>query len=107
MVRRRARHRKIAYKVYAPADALDGEKFPVIIWSHGLGGSRDGAGFISRFVAAHGFVIIHIQHPGTDSTLWEGKPGHPWDVIRATPIPKAPRCSGSKMCPLLFPACHA
>ncbi|MFA7277240.1 MAG: hypothetical protein WC043_10625 [Pseudobdellovibrionaceae bacterium] len=82
-------HRKIAYKVYAPADALEGEKFPVIIWSHGLGGSRDGAGFISRFVAAHGFVIIHIQHPGTDSTLWEGKPGHPWDVIRATPIPKS------------------
>ena len=80
--------RKIAYKTYCPVDAVNGP-FPVIIWSHGLGGSRDGAGFISRYVASHGYVIVHIQHPGTDSGLWEGKPGHPWDVIRATHIPRS------------------
>jgi dienelactone hydrolase len=82
--------RKISYKTYVPLGHLgqDAGPFPVIIWSHGLGGSRDGAGFISRFIAAHGFVVVHIQHAGTDSTLWEGKPGHPWDVIRATHIPK-------------------
>lgn len=79
--------RKISYKTYAPVNRTDGP-FPVIIWSHGLGGSRDGAGFISRFIASHGYVVVHIQHPGTDSTLWEGKPGHPWDVIRATHIPR-------------------
>lgn len=79
--------RKISYKTYAPVNRTDGP-LPVIIWSHGLGGSRDGAGFISRFIASHGYVVVHIQHPGTDSTLWEGKPGHPWDVIRATHIPR-------------------
>lgn len=81
-------NRKIAYKTYCPVDSHAGP-YPVIIWSHGLGGSREGAGFISRFVASHGYVVIHIQHPGTDSTLWEGKPGHPWDVIRATHIPRS------------------
>ncbi len=81
-------NRKIAYKTYCPAEKTN-KTYPVIIWSHGLGGSRDGAGFISRFVASHGYIIIHIQHTGTDSTLWEGKAGHPWDVIRATHIPRS------------------
>ena len=81
-------NRKVAYKVYCPTDAKEAP-FPVIIWSHGLGGSRDGAGFISRYIASHGYIIVHIQHPGTDSSLWEGKPGHPWDVIRSTHIPRS------------------
>lgn len=81
-------NRKIAYKTYCPAEETD-KTYPVILWSHGLGGSRDGAGFISRFIASHGYIVIHIQHAGTDSTLWEGKAGHPWDVIRATHIPRS------------------
>lgn len=81
-------HRKISYKTYCPLDGIGGP-YPVIIWSHGLGGSRDGASFISRFIASHGYIVVHIQHPGTDSTLWEGKEGHPWDVIRATHIPRS------------------
>ena len=79
--------RKIPYKIYYPVEDSGG-KLPVIFWSHGLGGSRDGGGFISRFLASHGYVVVHIQHPGTDSSLWEGKPGHPWDAIRATKIPR-------------------
>lgn len=73
--------RRVPYKIYYPA-AVGLGPVPVVIWSHGLGGSRDGAGFISRFVASHGYVVLHVQHQGTDSGLWEGKPGHPWDVIR-------------------------
>lgn len=77
-----ARHnRRVPYKIYYPA-AIGLGPLPVVVWSHGLGGSRDGAGFISRFISSHGFVVIHVQHHGTDSSLWEGKPGHPWDVIR-------------------------
>lgn len=77
--------RVVPFKLYYPADYKDG-KVPVIVWSHGYGGNRDGAGFISRFVAAHGYVIVHLTHQGSDSSLWEGKPGHPWDVLRKTPI---------------------
>lgn len=83
--KRRDRH--VPYKIYRPETAPQ-ERLPVIIWSHGLGGSRDGAGFISRFVAAHGYIIVHVQHIGTDTILWEGKPGHPWDNIRKTHIPR-------------------
>lgn len=80
-------NRKILYKTYRPHDE-GGGPYPVILWSHGLGGSRDGAGFLSRFIASYGYVVVHIQHHGTDSSLWEGKPGHPWDVIRNTHIPR-------------------
>lgn len=78
--------RIIPIKIYTPEGA---GPFPVILWSHGLGGGADGASFLSRFVASHGYVIVHVQHAGTDTSLWEGKPGHPWDVIRAQKIPRA------------------
>ena len=77
--------RPIKIKTYYPV-AENLEKLPLIIWSHGLGGSVDGASFLSRFIASHGYVVTHVQHHGTDSSLWEGKPGHPWDIIRAQKI---------------------
>ena len=80
--------RTVPYKIYVPDTENADEKWPVIIWSHGLGGTRDGAGFISRYVASHGYIIVHIQHIGTDSILWEGMPGHPWDNIRKAFIPR-------------------
>jgi dienelactone hydrolase len=80
-----SRNRAIPYKIYHPAE-YTGPKMPVIIWSHGYGGNRDGAGFISRHVAGHGYVVVHITHRGSDSSLWEGKPGHPWDILRKLPI---------------------
>lgn len=80
-------HRVVPIKVYYPVNhGLTG--LPVILWSHGLGGSVDGASFLSRFLASHGYVIVHVQHAGTDSGLWEGKKGHPWDIIRQTHIPR-------------------
>jgi dienelactone hydrolase len=77
--------RKVPYKIYYPVEH-NLKKMPVIIWSHGYGGNRDGAGFISRFVASHGYTIIHVTHIGSDSSLWEGRKEHPWDVLRRTPL---------------------
>ena len=77
--------REVPYKMYYPVDhGL--ESLPLIIWSHGFGGNRDGASFISRFVASYGYVIVHLTHRGTDSSLWEGKEGHPWDILRQTKV---------------------
>jgi dienelactone hydrolase len=89
--------RAIKIKVYYPvlnnasgAQARNGQtKYPVILWSHGLGGSVDGAAFLSRYIASYGYIIVHAQHHGTDSSLWEGKDGHPWDIIRDTKIPRS------------------
>jgi len=82
--------RNVAYKIYHPAQASGGnvKKLPVIIWSHGLGGTRDGAGFLARYLARFGYILVHVQHHGTDSFLWEGKEGHPWDNIRKAKIPR-------------------
>lgn len=81
-------NRVIPLKLYYPTE--HGQKnLPLIVWSHGLGGSADGAAFISRYLTSHGYIVLHVQHLGTDSGLWEGKPGHPWDVIRETHIPRS------------------
>ncbi len=80
-----ARHRTVPYKIYRP-EALTDAQYPVVVWSHGLGGTRDGAGFLGRYLASHGYIHAHIQHDGTDDCLWRGMPGHPWDNIRKTPI---------------------
>ncbi len=74
--------REIPFKIYYPGDSKSGQTFPVIIWSHGYGGSQDGAGFLSRFLVSHGYILVHPTHRGTDSSIWEGKPGHPWDVLK-------------------------
>jgi hypothetical protein len=81
-------NREIPLKMYYPV-AQNLTNLPLIVWSHGLGGSIDGAAFISRFLCSHGYVILHVQHAGTDSALWEGKPGHPWDIIKSLTIPRS------------------
>jgi predicted dienelactone hydrolase len=42
---------------------------PVVMWSHGLGGSRDGAAFLGEHLASHGYAAFHLQHPGTDRSI--------------------------------------
>jgi len=77
--------RVVPFKIYHPVDH-DLDKMPVIIWSHGFGGNANGAAFISRFLAGQGYILVHITHLGTDSSLWEGKPGHPWDILQKVKI---------------------
>jgi dienelactone hydrolase len=80
-------NRQVPIKVYYPV--LDSPKrLPLILWSHGFGGGRDGASFLARYVAGHGYIVIHTQHIGTDTSLWEGKPGHPWDILRDIVVTK-------------------
>jgi len=77
--------RVVPFKIYHPVDH-DLDKMPVIFWSHGFGGNANGAAFISRFLAGQGYTLVHLTHFGTDSSLWEGKPGHPWDILQKVKI---------------------
>ncbi|MFD1112445.1 alpha/beta hydrolase family protein [Pseudoroseomonas ludipueritiae] len=43
---------------------------PLVLLSHGLGGSREGLGYLGRALAQAGFAALHLQHPGTDDSLW-------------------------------------
>lgn len=93
--------RTIPTKTYFPVDhGLD--KLPLVIWSHGFGGNRDGASFISRYIASHGYVVTHLTHHGTDSSLWEGKPGHPWDILRQTKVSRSTTLNRFKDIPFLL-----
>jgi predicted dienelactone hydrolase len=64
------RERKGPVKIYYPKEGKG--PFPVIIFSHGLGGSRDGYEYLGRYWAGHGYVSVHVQHLGSDSAVWQG-----------------------------------
>ena len=53
-----------------PSDlGKDKEKLPVIIFSHGLGGSREGYAAYGQHWASFGYVVIFPQHHGSDSAV--------------------------------------
>lgn len=66
-----ARNRSILIKIYYPADTK--KPSPIILFSHGLGGSREGYEYLGRFWAENGFISLHLQHPGSDENVWKGK----------------------------------
>lgn len=69
------RNRTVPVKVYYPTQ--EGKPapgpLPVILFSHGLGGSREAAGYLGRHWASHGYVCVHLQHPGSDTSAWRGQ----------------------------------
>jgi predicted dienelactone hydrolase len=66
-----ARDRDIPLRVYLPANTAPA---PVILFSHGLGGSRAGSAFLGEHWAACGYVALFLQHPGSDESVWKDKP---------------------------------
>ncbi|MEQ9409870.1 MAG: dienelactone hydrolase [Fuerstiella sp.] len=65
------RSRQIPVRVYRPAD---GTAAPVVLFSHGLGGNREGSAFLGRHWASRGYVAVFLQHPGSDDSVWRDKP---------------------------------
>ncbi|MEQ1519252.1 MAG: hypothetical protein ABL931_22480 [Usitatibacteraceae bacterium] len=69
-----ARNRDVPVRLYFPvttATKIDAPKFPVILFSHGLGGNREGGKRWAEHWASHGYVVVAIQHPGSDESLWK------------------------------------
>ena len=60
------RNRPLPARIYYPQE--DGS-FPVIIFSHGAGGSRESFSYLSRFWASSGYVCIHPTHFGSDLSV--------------------------------------
>jgi predicted dienelactone hydrolase len=61
------RDREVPVKIYYPKNATS--SVPVIIFSHGLGGSRDGYIYLGNEWASHGYVSVHVQHHGSDTAV--------------------------------------
>lgn len=70
-----ARNRAVPVRLYLPDAAVFGTKtVPLIVFSHGLGGSRNGYQYLGRYWAKHGYASMHVQHIGSDNSLWRGNP---------------------------------
>ena len=63
-----ASNRDIPVRIYLPAN---GEAVPVVLFSHGLGGSRAGGEYLGEQWAARGYVAVFVQHPGSDDAVWK------------------------------------
>ncbi len=62
-----ARQREVPVKVRWPeVAAANAGPYPVVLFSHGLGGTREGGALWGEAWAAAGFVVVHLQHAGSD-----------------------------------------
>jgi predicted dienelactone hydrolase len=67
-----ARQREVPVRLYLPLDARPSQRAPVVVFSHGIGGSRHGYTWLGRHLAASGTASLHLQHVGSDRRLWSG-----------------------------------
>jgi predicted dienelactone hydrolase len=65
------RKRDIPLRIYLPSDTAPA---PTVLFSHGLGGSREGSAYLGDHWAARGYVVVYVQHPGSDASVWQDKP---------------------------------
>jgi dienelactone hydrolase len=69
-----ARARPVPVRLYLPPAAARDAPVPLVLFSHGLGGSRRGYSYLGSNFARNGFASLHVQHVGSDRALWSGSP---------------------------------
>lgn len=68
------RARAVPARLHWPAGLAPGARVPLVVFSHGMGGSRRGYSYLARHWAAHGIASLHVQHAGSDTSVWAGNP---------------------------------
>ncbi len=68
------RARAVPARLYWPLGKAPPEGWPLVVFSHGIGGSRQGYSYLGRHSSAHGIASLHVQHVGSDANLWRGNP---------------------------------
>ena len=71
-----ARRRPVPALLYLPRTAAAA---PLVVFSHGLGGSRHGYSYLGRHLADAGVACLHLQHVGSDRRVWSG--GNPLELL--------------------------
>jgi predicted dienelactone hydrolase len=66
-----ARNRNVPARLYWP-QATGNPSVPLVVFSHGLGGSRMGYSYLGKHWAGQGFASLHVQHEGSDRAIWGG-----------------------------------
>jgi predicted dienelactone hydrolase len=65
------RNRELPLRVFLPADT---GAVPVILFSHGLGGTRDTCNYLGQHWSGRGYAVVFVQHPGSDDSVWKDLP---------------------------------
>jgi pimeloyl-ACP methyl ester carboxylesterase len=68
------RGRAVPVRLYLPATLEPGARIPLVVFSHGIGGSRRGYSYLGSHFAANGIASLHVQHVGSDRAIWIGNP---------------------------------
>jgi dienelactone hydrolase len=69
------RGRPVPVRLYLPAPAAGApRRDPLVVFSHGIGGSRAGYRYLGSHWAGHGWASLHLQHVGSDRRVWGGNP---------------------------------
>jgi predicted dienelactone hydrolase len=63
------RQRPVPVRLYLPQTE---RRVPLVVFSHGIGGSRRGYSWLGTYLAAHGVASLHPQHVGSDRQVWFG-----------------------------------
>jgi dienelactone hydrolase len=66
-----ARQRPVPVRLYLPRTE---QRVPMVVVSHGIGGSRRGYSWLGQHLASHGVAALHVQHVGSDRQVWTGNP---------------------------------
>ena len=66
-----SRQRAVPVRLYWPEGAA---RVPLVVFSHGIGGSRQGYSYLGEHFAANGMASLHLQHVGSDRSLWTSNP---------------------------------
>ena len=67
-----ARQRNVPVRIRWPDESRFSQSWPVVIFSHGLGGTVDGGSVWGQAWVDAGFVVVHLQHPGSDLNAVRG-----------------------------------
>lgn len=68
-----ARGRTVPVLIRRPAASVMGAApVPLVLLSHGLGGTREGLAYLGAALAAAGYMAVHLQHQGSDAAVWQG-----------------------------------
>ena len=63
------RQRPVPVRLYLPQSR---RPVPLVVFSHGIGGSRRGYSWLGQHFAGQGIASLHLQHVGSDRQLWAG-----------------------------------
>ncbi len=74
-----ARDRPVPVRLYLPHSATTERPAPLVVFSHGIGGSRLGYRYLGSHWAGQGFASLHLQHVGSDRNVWIG--GNPFALL--------------------------